>query len=156
MNGSLRCCASRKLSGLHRADGYLQLRARTETLRHNLLRFLLQCRADGKRVVGYGAAGKGNTLLNYCGIRSDLVEYIVDRNPYKHGRFTPGMRIPIRDPKSIAKDRPDVVLALPWNLEAELTDQLSYIAEWGGQLVFPSTLQSPAMLVSSGNGTKLP
>ena len=85
---------------MHRVDGYLQLRQRTEMLRHNLLRFLLQCRADGKRVVGYGAAGKGNTLLNYCGIRSDLVEYIVDRNPYKHGRFTPGMRIPIRDPKS--------------------------------------------------------
>jgi hypothetical protein len=145
-----------KLSGLHRVDGYLQLRARAETLRHNLLRFLLQCRADGKRVVGYGASGMGNTLLNYCGIRSDLVEYIVDRNPYKHGRFTPGMRIPIHDPKRIAKDRPDVVLALPWDLEAELTDQLSYIAEWGGQLVFPSTLQSPAMLVSNGNGAKLP
>jgi hypothetical protein len=145
-----------KLSGLHRVDGYLQLRARAETLRHNLLRFLLQCRADGKRVVGYGAPGMGNILLNYCGIRSDLVEYIVDRNPYKHGRFTPGMRIPIHDPKRIAKDRPDVVLALSWDLEAELTDQLSYISEWGGQLVFPPTLQRPAMLVSSGNGTKLP
>jgi hypothetical protein len=145
-----------KVSGLHRVDGYLQLRPRTETLRHNLLRFLLQCRADGKRVVGYGAPGMGNTLLNYCGIRSDLVEYIVDRNPYKHGRFTPGMRIPIHDPTRIAKDRPDVALALSWDLEAELTDQLSYIAEWGGQLVFPPTLQSPAMLVSNGNGAKLP
>jgi hypothetical protein len=145
-----------KAAGLHRVDGYMQLRARTETLRHNLLRFLLQCRADGKRVVGYGAPGMGNTLLNYCGIRSDLVEYIVDRNPYKHGRFTPGMRIPIHDPKRIAKDRPDVVLALSWDLEAELTDQLSCIAEWGGQLVFPPTLQSPAMLVSNGNGAKLP
>ena len=137
VNGSLRLLRIEKVAGLHRVDGYLQLRTRTETLRHNLLRFLLQCRADGKRVVGYGAPGKGNTLLNYCGIRSDLLEYIVDRNPYKHGRFTPGMRIPIHDPKRIAKDRPDVVLALPWNLEAELTDQLSYIAEWGGQLVFP-------------------
>ena len=107
-------------------------------------------------MVGYGAPGMGNTLLNYCGIRSDLLEYIVDRNPYKHGRFSPGMRIPIHDPKRIAKDRPDVVLALSWDLEAELTDQLSYIAEWGGQLVFPPTLQSPAMLVSSGNGAKLP
>jgi hypothetical protein len=145
-----------KAAGLHWVDGYLQLRARTETLRHNLLRFLLQCRADGKRVVGYGAPGMGNTLLNYCGIRSDLVEYIVDRNPYKHGRFTPGMRIPIHDPKRIAKDRPDVVLALSWDLEAELTDQLSCIAEWGGQLVFPPTLQSPAMLVSNGIGAKLP
>jgi trans-aconitate methyltransferase len=70
-----------KAAGLHRVDGYLQLRYRTEMLRHNLLRFLLQCRADGKRVVGYGARGKANTLLNYCGIRSDLLEYIVDRNP---------------------------------------------------------------------------
>ncbi len=126
-----------KAAGLHRVDGYLQLRPRTEALRHNLLRFLLQCRGDGKRVVGYGAPGTGNTLLNYCGIRSDLLEYIVDRNPYKHGRFTPGTRIPIYDPGLLAKDRPDVVLALPWNLETELTDQLSYIADWGGQLVFP-------------------
>jgi hypothetical protein len=124
-------------AGLHHADGYRQLRARTEATRHELLSFLLQCRAEGKRVVGYGAPGKGNTLLNYCGIRSDLLEYTVDRNPYKHGRFTPGTRIPIYEPERIAKDRPDVVLALPWNLEAELTDQLRYIAEWGGQLVFP-------------------
>jgi C-methyltransferase C-terminal domain/Putative zinc binding domain/Methyltransferase domain len=137
-----------KVSGLHRVDGYLQLRPRAETLRHNLLRFLLQCRADGKRVVGYGAPGMENTLLNYCGIRSDLLEYIVDRNPYKHGRFTPGTRIPIHDPRLIAKDRPDVVLALPWDLEAELTDQLGYIAEWGGQLVFPPNPRSPIMLAS--------
>jgi C-methyltransferase C-terminal domain/Putative zinc binding domain/Methyltransferase domain len=124
-------------AGLHQVDGYLELRPRTEAIRHDLLRFLLECRAEGKRVVGYGAPGKGNTLLNYCGIRSDLLEYTVDRNPYKHGRFTPGTRIPIHDPGLIAKDRPDVVVALPWNLEAELTDQLAYINEWGGQLVFP-------------------
>ena len=124
-------------AGLHDADGYRQLRANTEATRHELLRFLLQCRAEGKRVVGYGAPGKGNTLLNYCGIRSDLLEYTVDRNPYKHGRFTPGTRIPIYEPERIAEDRPDVVLALPWNLEIELTDQLRYIGEWGGQLVFP-------------------
>jgi hypothetical protein len=145
-----------KVSGLHRVGGYLQLRLRTETLRHTLLRFLLQCRAEGKRVAGYGAPGRANTLLNYCGIRSDLLEYIVDRDPYKHGRFTPGMRIPIHDPKRIAKDRPDVILALSRDEEAELTDQLSYTAEWGGQLVFAPNLQSPAMLVSSGNGAKLP
>ena len=124
-------------AGLHQVDGYLELRPRTEAIRQELLRFLLDCRAEGKRVVGYGAPGKGNTLLNYCGIRSDLLEYTVDRNPYKHGRFTPGTRIPIYDPDQIDKDRPDVVLALPWNLEAELTEQLAYIAEWGGQLVFP-------------------
>lgn len=124
-------------AGLHHVDGYLQLRPRTEAIRHELLRFLLQCRADGKRVVGYGAPGKGNTLLNYCGIRTDLLEYTVDRNPYKHGRFTPGTRIPIHQPERIAVDRPDVVVALPWNLEKELTEQLGYIADWGGQLVFP-------------------
>jgi hypothetical protein len=126
-----------KAAGLHQVDGYLQLRPRTEAIRHDLLRFLLECRAKGKRVVGYGAPGKGNTLLNYCGIRSDLLEYIVDRNPYKHGRFTPGTRIPIHDPRLIAEDRPDVVIALPWNLEKELTAQLGYIADWEGQLVYP-------------------
>jgi C-methyltransferase C-terminal domain len=133
-------------AGLHQVDGYLGLRPRTEAVRHDLLRFLLDRRAEGKRVVGYGAPGKGNTLLNYCGIRSDLLEYTVDRNPYKHGRFTPGTRIPIHDPVQIDKDRPDVVLGLPWNLEPELTEQLAYIAEWGGQLVFPlPTLHSAAI-----------
>ena len=133
-------------AGLHQIDGYLQLRPRTEAVRHELLRFLLDLRAEGKRVVGYGAPGKGNTLLNYCGIRSDLLEYTVDRNPYKHGRFTPGTRIPIHDPAQIDKDRPDVVLALPWNLEAELTDQLAYITEWGGRLAFPlPTLHTAAI-----------
>jgi len=124
-------------AGLHHVSGYSKLRRRTESIRHALLRFLLDCRAEGKRVVGYGAPGKGNTLLNYCGIRSDLLEYTVDRNPYKHGRFTPGTRIPIYETEQIAQDRPDVVLALPWNLEAEITEQLAYITEWGGELVFP-------------------
>jgi SAM-dependent methyltransferase len=124
-------------AGLHHVNGYLTLRRRTEATRHALLRFLLDCRAEGKRVVGYGAPGKGNTLLNYCGIRSDLLEYTVDRNPYKHGRFTPGARIPIYEPAQIDRDRPDVVLALPWNLEIELAEQLAYITEWGGELVFP-------------------
>lgn len=124
-------------AGLHRPEGYLKLRQRTEQARHDLLRFLLKCKAEGKRVVGYGAPGKGNTLLNYCGIRSDLLEYTVDRNPYKHGHFTPGTRIPIHDPEVIARDRPDVVLVLPWNLETELTEQLSYVGEWGGQIVYP-------------------
>jgi SAM-dependent methyltransferase len=124
-------------AGLGSVAGYLELQPRTDLVRQELLRFLLDAKAAGKRVVGYGAPGKGNTLLNYCGIRTDLLEYTVDRNPYKHGRFTPGTRIPIHDPAQIAKDRPDVVLALPWNLEIELTDQLAYLADWGGELVFP-------------------
>jgi SAM-dependent methyltransferase len=141
-------------AGLHDVDGYLALRPRTEAVRQNLLRFLLDCRAEGKRVVGYGAPGKGNTLLNYCGIRSDLLEYTVDRNPYKHGRFTPGTRIPIHHPVQIDKDRPDVVLALPWNLEKELTEQLGYITEWGGQLVFPLPTLHIADIPESGNSRR--
>ncbi len=88
-------------------------------------------------MVGYGAPGKGNTLLNYCGIRPDLMRYTVDRNPYKHGRYTPGVRIPIRPPEDLDKDRPDVVVGLPWNLERELTAQLQPINAWDGRLVFP-------------------
>jgi hypothetical protein len=145
-----------KAAGLHRAEGYTQLRPRSETLRQNLLRFLLQCRAEGKRVVGYGAQCTGTTLLNYCGIRSDLLEYVVDRNPYKHGCFTPGMRIPTYEPKRIGDDRPDVVLALSRDPEIELRDQLDYIGEWGGRLVFPRSLQNPTALVCSGNGAKSP
>jgi SAM-dependent methyltransferase len=138
-------------AGLHQADGYLKLRQRSEAIRHDLLRFLLDCKAKGKRVVGYGAPGKGNTLLNYCGIRDDLLEYTVDRNPYKHGRFTPGSRIPIHAPDQIDKDRPDVVLVLPWNLETELTEQLAYIADWGGRLVFPLPTLHTADLPESAN-----
>jgi hypothetical protein len=145
-----------KAAGLHRVEGYLQLRPRTEASRQNLLRFLLQCRADGKRVVGYGNRGVGSTLLNYCGIRSDLLEYVVDRDPYRHGCFTPGMRIPIHDPKRIATDHPDVVLALSRDLEVELADQLSYIGEWGGRLLSPWTLQHPAASACNGNGVKWP
>ncbi|MGW0042445.1 class I SAM-dependent methyltransferase [Rhodococcus sp. NPDC003348] len=129
--------ASEAAAGLHEVDGYLHLADQARSVRHQLLRFLLDRRMEGRSVVGYGAPGKGNTLLNYCGIRPDLLEYTVDRNPYKHGRFTPGTRIPILEPAQIVKDRPDVVLALPWNLEPELTTQLRYIKEWGGELVFP-------------------
>jgi hypothetical protein len=141
-------------AGLHRVDGYLGLRHRTEAVRHALLRFLLDCRADGKRVVGYGAPGKGNTLLNYCGIRSDLLEYTVDRNPYKHGRFTPGTRIPIHDPAQLDKDRPDVVLVLPWNLESELTEQLAYVTEWGSRIVFPLPDLHDAIIKNSGSSRR--
>ena len=85
-------------------------------VRDDLVAFLIEARRAGKTVVGYGAPGKGNTLLNYCGIRPDLLAYTVDRNPYKHGRFTPGTRIPVLAPERIAEDRPDYVLVLPWNL----------------------------------------
>ncbi len=143
-----------KAVGLHRVEGYLQLRPRSETLRQNLLRFLLQCRATGERVVGYGNHCAGSTLLNYCGIRSDLMEYIVDRDPYRHGCFTPGTRIPIHDPRRIEADRPDVVLTLSGDLEAEVVEQLGHIGEWGGRLVSPRNLQHPVVSTCNGNGVK--
>jgi hypothetical protein len=124
-------------AGLHDAAGYSGLRLRAEQVRAELLRFLLDCRTTGRSVAGYGAPGKGNTLLNYCGIRPDLMSYTVDRNPYKHGRYTPGTRIPIHPPERIDTDRPDVVVVLPWNLETEITAQLRHIGSWGGQLVYP-------------------
>lgn len=126
-----------RAAGLHDPAGYSALGDRAVTVRQELLRFLLDCRAEGKRVVGYGAPGKGNTLLNYCGIRPDLLEYTVDRNPYKHGRYTPGTRIPIHPPERLDADRPDVVLVLPWNLETEITAQLRHVGDWGGELVYP-------------------
>ena len=115
-------------------DGFAPSVARVRT---DLLRFLLEAQAAGQTVVGYGAPGKGNTLLNYCGVRSDLLAYTVDRNPYKHGLYTPGVRVPIHPPERIAADRPDYVLVLPWNLRAEITEQLACVGEWGGRLVFP-------------------
>ena len=129
--------AAEQEAGLLDVAGYVSLRPRVEHIRHELLRYLLDCKAAGKRVVGYGAPGKGNTLLNYCGIRSDLIEYTVDRNPYKHGRYTPGTRIPIHSTDRLEKDRPDVIVILPWNLATEITEQLAYIAEWGAELAIP-------------------
>jgi C-methyltransferase-like protein/putative zinc binding protein/methyltransferase family protein len=126
-----------KAAGLHELSGYAEFTRRVATVRRELLRFLVDAAERGKTVVGYGAPGKGNTLLNHCGIRPDLLAYTVDRNPYKHGRYTPGTRIPILPPERIAEDRPDYVLVLPWNLRAELTAQLSYVGEWGGKLIFP-------------------
>ncbi|HUR05090.1 MAG TPA: class I SAM-dependent methyltransferase [Nonomuraea sp.] len=129
--------AREKGAGLDELAGYAEFAARVAKVRRDLLRFLIDAAEAGKTVAGYGAPGKGNTLLNHCGIREDLLAYTVDRNPYKHGRFTPGTRIPILPPERLAEDRPDYVLVLPWNLREELTEQLSYVREWGGQLVFP-------------------
>ena len=112
-----------------------------------LLELLIDLKREGKQIVGYGAPGKGNTLLNYCGIRTDFLDYTVDRNPYKHGRFTPGTHIPILPPERIADTRPDAILILPWNLAREIADQLSYTKEWGAELIVPiptaTVLESP-------------
>ncbi|WP_371781288.1 methyltransferase domain-containing protein [Streptosporangium subroseum] len=129
--------AAEKAAGLHELSGYAEFRERVARVRRDLLKFLVGAAEEGKTVVGYGAPGKGNTLLNHCGVRADLLSYTVDRNPYKHGRFTPGARIPILPPERIAEDKPDYVLVLPWNLREELIGQLSFIHAWGGRLVFP-------------------
>ncbi|MFJ6569753.1 class I SAM-dependent methyltransferase [Streptomyces sp. NPDC091292] len=126
-----------KAAGLQDLSGYTDFSARVAKVRRDLLRFLIEAADRGETVVGYGAPGKGNTLLNHCGIRPDLLPYTVDRNPYKHGRFTPGTRIPILPPERINTDKPDYVLVLPWNLRAELVEQLSFVHDWGGRLVFP-------------------
>lgn len=102
-----------------------------------LLEFLIQARRDGRTVVGYGAPGKGNTLLNYCGIRTDFLDYTVDRSPHKQGLFLPGTHIPIHEPGRIDETRPDYVLILPWNLKDEIMEQMSRIREWGGRFVVP-------------------
>lgn len=105
--------------------------------KRKLLEFLIGAKRAGKRIVGYGAPGKGNTLLNYCGIRTDFLDFTVDRNPYKQGKFTPGTHIPILDPKCIAEVRPDYVLILPWNLREEIIAQLDYVRGWGGRFLLP-------------------
>ncbi|ODU00631.1 MAG: SAM-dependent methyltransferase [Pseudonocardia sp. SCN 72-86] len=130
--------AAEAAAGLDNVEGHAGFARDVSRIRNALMRFLIDAADAGKTVVGYGAPGKGNTLLNYCGIRPDLLTYTVDRNPYKHGRFTPGTRIPIHAPERIEADRPDYVLVLPWNLRDEITAQLApVVGEWGGKLVFP-------------------
>ncbi|MGH3680159.1 MAG: methyltransferase domain-containing protein [Natronosporangium sp.] len=124
-------------AGLHRLAGHAGFADAVAAIRSDLLGFLLAARSAGQTVVGYGAPGKGNTLLNHCGIRTDLLAFTVDRSPHKQGLFLPGTRIPIHAPERIAHTRPDCVLVLPWNLRAELSDQLSFVRDWGGRLVFP-------------------
>jgi hypothetical protein len=110
---------------------------RVHDTKRKLLEFLIGARRAGKSVVGYGAPGKGNTLLNYCGIRTDFLDYTVDLSPHKQGKYTPGTRIPIHAPEHISETKPDYVLILPWNLEAEITERMAHIREWGGRFVVP-------------------
>jgi SAM-dependent methyltransferase len=105
--------------------------------KRKLLSFLIQVKREGKSVAGYGAPGKGNTLLNYCGIRTDFLDYTVDRNPYKQGKFLPGTHIPIYHPDKIKETRPDYVVILPWNFKDEIMAQIAYIRDWGGQFIVP-------------------
>ena len=121
--------------GVTTADFYSTLAPAAERIKHQLLRFLLQARAEGKRVVGYGAAAKGNTLLNYAGVRADLLAWVADANPHKQGKFLPGSRIPVVAPERLAIEQPDYVLVLPWNLLKEVSEQQALVREWGGRFV---------------------
>jgi hypothetical protein len=129
--------AEEEAAGLHTVDGHDGFAPDVLRIKSDLLTFLLTAAAEGRSVVGYGAPGKGNTLLNHCGIRSDLLAYTVDRSPWKQGKFLPGTHIPIYPPDRIAETRPDYVLVLPWNLREEISQQLDYVRSWGGRLVFP-------------------
>lgn len=123
--------------GLERLNTYASFAERVRETKRKLLSFLIDAKRAGKRVVGYGAPGKGNTLLNYCGIRTDFLDYTVDRNPHKQGNFLPGSRIPIYAPEKIFEDKPDYVLILPWNLRNEISEQMKQIRTWGGKFVVP-------------------
>lgn len=124
-------------AGLNRIEGYRGFQARVERIRDDFLSFLKGAKADGLRVVAYGAPAKGNTLLNYCAVTTDLLPYTVDRNPHKQGRYLPGSRIPIAGPEKIDQDRPDVLLILPWNLKDEIRLQMGHIRDWGGRFAVP-------------------
>jgi hypothetical protein len=124
-------------AGLHTVSGHAGFAGQVLAVKRELVRFLLDAAEAGKSVAGYGAPGKGNTLLNHCGIRSDLLSYTVDRSPVKQGKFLPGTRIPIFAPERLEQTKPDYVLVLPWNLREEISKQLDYVRMWGGRLVFP-------------------
>ena len=136
-NAVVELVAREKAEGLLDPARYSRFSRDVEDSKRALLELLIDLRREGKHVVGYGAPGKGNTLLNYCGIRTDFLDYTVDRNPYKHGRFTPGTHIPIHPPERIVETRPDAIVILPWNLAREIAGQLAYTNEWGAQLIVP-------------------
>jgi len=123
--------------GITRLETYHVFDEKVRETKRKLLDFLIAAKRQGKTIVGYGAPGKGNTLLNYCGIRTDFLDYTVDRNPYKQGKYLPGSHIPIYDPERIRQTRPDYILILPWNFKDEILAQMSYIRDWGGQFVVP-------------------
>jgi len=129
--------AREQATGFEKIETYSRFAEQVKETKRRLLEFLIQAKQSGKTIVGYGAPGKGNTLLNYCGIRTDFIDYTVDRSPYKQGMFLPGTRIPVFSPDRIRETRPDYLLILPWNLKDEIIQQNAYIREWGGQFVVP-------------------
>jgi SAM-dependent methyltransferase len=126
-----------RLAGLHLLETYLHFGEAARAAKRDLLSFLVDAKRDGRSIVAYGAAAKGVTLLNYCGIGTDFVDYVVDRSPHKQGRYLPGVRLPIHAPERVAETRPDLLLLLPWNLAEEIAEQMSHVREWGCRLVVP-------------------
>lgn len=126
-----------KAAGFDRLETYALFGEQVKDTKRKLLEFLIEAKRKGKTIAGYGAPGKGNTLLNYCGVRGDFIDFTVDRNSYKQGKYLPGTRIPIFAPEKISEAKPDYVLILPWNFKDEIMGQVSYIREWGGQFVVP-------------------
>ena len=141
--GALR--AAERDARLHELATYTGFTERVAAVRQSLLGFLNGARDDGKTVAAYGAAAKGNTLLNYCAIGTDLIDYVVDASPHKQGRYLPGSRLPIHGPEKLAESRPDYVLILPWNLRREITAKMAHVRDWGGRFVvpIPSTIVLP-------------
>ena len=129
--------AKERAAGLDDLTAYTRFEEQVRETKRQLLEVLIDAKRDGKRIAAYGAPAKGNTLLNYCGIREDFIDFAVDRNPYKIGRFLPGTRIPVHHPQRLDDEQPDLVLILPWNLTDEIVEQQSHIRAWGGQFIVP-------------------
>jgi SAM-dependent methyltransferase len=129
--------AKEEEAGFRDLERYLSFGEQIKKTKRKFLDFLITAKDEGKSIVGYGAPAKGNTLLNYCGVRTDFIDYTVDRNPHKQGNFLPGSRIPIYSPERVRETRPDYLVILPWNLKEEIIEQMTYIRDWGGQFVIP-------------------
>jgi hypothetical protein len=130
-----RLLAREEAAGLGNLETYRSFGERVQRVKWGLLRFLIDAKEAGKSIAAYGAPAKGNTLLNYCGVRTDFLDYTVDRSPHKQGRFLPGVRIPIHGPDRLRETRPDFVLILPWNLKEEIVEQMADVRSWGGRFV---------------------
>jgi hypothetical protein len=124
-------------AGLEGMEVYRDFDGRVRRAKRRLLEFLIRAKEEGRRIAAYGAAAKGNTLLNYCGVRSDFIDFAVDRSPHKQGRYLPGTHIPVLHPDAVREARPDYLLILPWNLKDEIVQQMAHIRQWGGRFVIP-------------------
>jgi hypothetical protein len=122
-------------AGMTKMEYYLSFGEKVKETKRKILEFLIKAKAEGKSIAGYGAPAKGNTLLNYCGVRTDFIDYTLDRSPHKQGQYLPGTHIPIYHPDKVREDKPDYLVILPWNLKEEIMEQMSYIREWGGKFV---------------------